>query len=51
MKDFHGLFSAFSFLKKHKLQIHLGQNPFLIEFLKSTKFVTALIFSGSEFHI
>ena len=51
MKDFHGLFCAFSFLKEQKLHIHLGLNHLFIEFLKSTKFVTDLIFSGSKFHI
>ena len=43
MKDFHDLFYAFSFLKEHKLQMHLGQNHFFIEFLKCTKFVTDLM--------
>ena len=51
MKDFHGLFSAFSFLKEHELHMHLGPNHFFSEFLKSAKSVTKLIFSGSEFHI
>ena len=32
MKDFNGLFPAFSFLKEHKLHMHLGQNHFFIEF-------------------
>ena len=47
MKHFHGLFSTFSFLREHKLHMHLGPNNFFIEFLKSTTFVTDLIFSGS----
>ena len=34
-----------------KLHKHLGPNHFFIGFLKSTKFATDLIFSGSEFHI
>ena len=48
MKDFHGLFSAFSFLIENKL--HMQKNNFFIEILKSAKFVTHLIFSGSKFH-
>ena len=32
MKDFHGLFSAFSFLKENKLHMHLGPNNFLLNF-------------------
>ena len=39
MKDFHGLFSAISFLKD--IVAHAFRTePFFIEFLKSTKFVT-----------
>ena len=44
-------FLEFHFLKKHKLHMHLGQNYLFIEFLKSTKFVTDLIFSRSGFYI
>ena len=44
MKEFHGLFSAFSFLKEHKSQMDLGPNHFFIKFLKSTKFLTDLSF-------
>ena len=50
MKDFYGLFSAVSFLKGHKVAHAFRTEPFFIEFLKSTKFVTDLIFSGSEVH-
>ena len=50
MKDFHGLFSAFSLLKERKLHMHLGPNRLFIGFLKSAKFFN-LIFSWSEFHI
>ena len=50
MKDFHGLFSAFSLLKECKLHMDLGPNRLFIEFLKSAKFFD-LIFSWSEFHI
>ena len=38
-------------LKEHKLHKHLGPNHFLIEFLKSIKFVSRLILSGSAFYI
>ena len=34
-----------------KLHMHLGLNHFFIEFLKSTRFFTNLIFCGSEFRI
>ena len=47
MKDFHGLFSAFLFLKRRKWHMYLG----FLEFLKFTKFVTDLIFSESKRHI
>ena len=50
MKDFHGLFSAFSLLKERKLHMHLGRNLLFIEYLKSAKFFD-LIFSWNEFHI
>ena len=51
MKDFHGLFSAFSFLIENEWHMHLGPNNFFIGFLKSATFVTHLMFSGSKFHI
>ena len=50
MKDFHGLFSAFSLLKECKLHMDLGPNRLFIEFLKSAKFFD-LIFSWSELQI
>ena len=34
-----------------KLHVHLGLNHFFIEFLKSTRFFTNLIFCESEFRI
>ena len=39
MKDFHGLFSANSFLK-HIVAHAFWTEPFFIEFLKPAKFVT-----------
>ena len=47
MKDFHGLFSAFLFLKRRKWHMYLE----FLEFFKFTKFVTDLIFSESKRHI
>ena len=32
MKDFHGLFYVFSYLKERKLHTHLGPSNFLLNF-------------------
>ena len=32
MKDFHGLFAAFLFLKEYKLHMHLEPSHFFIQF-------------------